>query len=266
QIFGTTAKQISGLARVRTTGLPSTLPREVIPMEQGILIKFDVALDARKAVDPANYSIERWNYKRTPDYGSPHFKLDGTKGQEVMAASSAYLSRDGKSVFVGIRDLKAVMQMRVGWALATKEGVAFGQNAYFTPHEFVRFVPEKEVFAPMTVDLAPRTIAASTNAPVSVVEGRRVAELYGCAACHSTDGSTIGKVGPTWKGLSGGEVKLAGGGHIVADEAYLRESIREPSAKMVRGYEKSDVAMPAYEGLLSDTQLESLLLYIKSLR
>jgi len=36
QIFWTTAKQISGLARLRHTGVRSTLPREVSPMDQGI--------------------------------------------------------------------------------------------------------------------------------------------------------------------------------------------------------------------------------------
>jgi mono/diheme cytochrome c family protein len=210
--------------------------------------------------------VERWNYQRTHDYGSPHFKLDGGKGQDVLAASSAYLSRDGKSVLVGIRDLKPVMQMRIGWALATRDGVAFEQNAYFTPYEFSKFDPQAEGFDPLTVDLSPRTIAVAADSPRTPEAGRKLAELYGCAACHSTDGSTIAKVGPTWKGLFGSQVKFAGGGQSAADEAYLRESIREPSAKVVRGYEKSDVAMPAYDGLLSDAQLEALVLYIKSLK
>ena len=49
---------------------------------------------------------------------------------------------------------------------------------------------------------------------------KRVAELMGCVACHSTDGSMLGKVGPTWKGLFGSEVALAGG-HITEDEAEV---------------------------------------------
>ena len=88
----------------------------------------------------------------------------------------------------------------------------------------------------------------------------------GCVACHSTDGSMLGKVGPTWKGLFGSEVALAGGAKILADEGYLRESIREPAAKIVLGFEKSDTSMPSYEGVISDAQIEALLLYIKTLR
>jgi Domain of unknown function (DUF6797) len=118
QIWGTEARQISGLARLRYTGAPSTLPREVVPMDKGILLRFDLALDTRTASNPANFFAERWNYRRTANYGSPHYKLDGSKGQETMAPSSAYVSRDGRSIFVGIPDLKPVMQMRLGWALA----------------------------------------------------------------------------------------------------------------------------------------------------
>jgi hypothetical protein len=87
----------------------------------------------------------------------------------------------------------------------------------------------------------------------------------GCVACHSVDGTTLGKVGPSWKGLFGSEVLLAGGAKTRADEAYLRESIREPGAKIVRGFEKSDTSMPSYEGVISDSQVEALVLLIKSL-
>ena len=73
-------------------------------------------------------------------------------------------------------------------------------------------------------------------------------------------------MGPTWKGLFGHEVAFSDGSKAVADEAYLRQSIREPAAKVVRGYEKSDTAMPTYEGLISDPQLEALVLYIKTLQ
>ena len=266
QIWGTEAKQVSGLARVRYTGAPCALPREMIPMDKGILLRFDAALDAQKAIDPANFSAERWNYQRTANYGSPHFKLDGSKGQEAMPPSSAYLAKDGRSVFVGVPDMKRVMQMRLGWALATSDGANFEQNAYFTPYELVRFDPAAEGFEPLTVNLTPRMARAAAPAPATVAEGKRVAELMGCVACHSVDGSTLGKVGPTWKGLFGSEVAFADGSKTVADETYLRESIKEPAAKVVRGFDKSDTGMPSYEGVISDSQIEALLLYIKSLR
>ena len=163
QIFGTTAGQLSGLGRLRYTGAPSRLPREVIPMKQGVLLRFDVALDETVAADAANYSAERWNYQRTSNYGSPHFKLDGSKGQEVQIPTQAYLSKDQRSVFVGIADLKTVMQMRLGWALSTKAGEKFEQNAYFTVRELGRFDPVAEGFGAMRVNLTPRVGAAAVS-------------------------------------------------------------------------------------------------------
>ncbi len=267
QIFGTVAKQISGLARLRYTGAPTLLPRDVLPMDRGILLRFNVALDAKKAVDPVNYSAERWNYTRTANYGSPHFKLDGSKGQESIAPSSAYLSKDGRSVFLGVPDMKPVMQMRLGWALATREGVSFEQSAYFTPYELTHFDPAAEGFAVVPVDLTPRKASLEiARLPATAEEGRRVSELMGCVACHSTDGSTIGRVGPTWKGLYGSPRVFVDRSTTLADAVYLRESIWEPSRRVVNGFEKSDAGMPSYEGVLSEGQIECLVLYIKSLR
>ena len=53
---------------------------------------------------------------------------------------------------------------------------------------------------------------------------------------------------------------------VIADEAYLRESILEPAAKIVSGYERGEVSMPSYAGVLTDSQLDSLVLFIKSLK
>ncbi len=265
QIWGTVAPRISGLARVRYTGRPDVLPREIVAMDQGVLLRFDVPLEARTATDPANYSLERWNYRRSAEYGSPHYRLDGSKGQDAMSASSAYLSRDGRSVFVGVPDMRPVMQMRMGWTLAAATGQAFSRNAYFTPHELPRFDPGAEGFGEVTVDLTPRARVAEASTPVTVEEGRRLSELMGCVACHSTDGTTLGKVGPTWRGLFGQERPFADGGAARATEEYLRESIREPSKRVIRGYEKTDTGMPSYEGILNDAQVEALVLYLKSL-
>ncbi|HEV8544140.1 MAG TPA: cytochrome c, partial [Verrucomicrobiae bacterium] len=266
QIFGTVAKLSSGLGRLRYTGRPSTLPREVAPMDKGILLRFDLELDEKQATDPANFSAERWNLKRTFNYGSPHFKLDGSKGQDALIPSSAYLSKDRKSVFVGIPEMKTAMQMRMGWAMTARNGMKLEQNAYFTPYELARFDPTAEGFGSLEVDLTPRNAATATVAKVSAEEGKRLYELMGCVACHSNDGTIVGKVGPTWKNLFGSEVRLAGGGKALADETYLRESIKEPTAKIVAGFDKSEAGMPSYEGVINDPQIEALILYIKTLR
>ena len=139
--WGTTATRMSGLGRVRYTGAESTLPSDVVAMDKGILVRFDTALDAAKAANPDNYSVTSWKYKRTYQYGSPQFKADGTPGIDRLAPSHAYLSKDGRSVFIGVPDMKPVMQMRLGWSLATARGAAFENSAYFTPYELPAFNP-----------------------------------------------------------------------------------------------------------------------------
>ena len=53
---------------------------------------------------------------------------------------------------------------------------------------------------------------------------------------------------------------------MVADEAYLRESIQDPPAKVVLGFEKGDIGMPSYEGVLTPAQIDALIAYLKSLQ
>ncbi len=58
--WGTTASRLTGMGRVRYTGAVSTLPSEVVPMDKGILARFDAALDRQAATNPDNYSITSW--------------------------------------------------------------------------------------------------------------------------------------------------------------------------------------------------------------
>lgn len=270
QVWGTVVKKISGLARVRYTDKPRVLLKEVTPTDMGLLLRFNAKLDAKLATDPTSYSAERWNYKRTFDYGSPHLKLDGSTGQEWMNASSAYLSKDGMTVLVGLPDMKGgVHQMRIGWGLKSEDGLKAENTAYFTPWELMAFDPKKEGFEEgLKVDLTPRKATAVAAVKATAEEGARLYQMFGCMACHSTDGTLVGKVGPSWKGLFGSERDIAKGqkGKFKADEAYLRESITNPSAKVVKGFEKFDTGMPIYAGILNDSQIESLILYIKSLK
>ena len=268
QVWGTTAKKISGLARYRYTGKPRVLLKEVTPTDKGLLLRFNEKLDPQLATDPSSYSAERWNYRRTPEYGSPHLKSDGTTGQEWMTPSSAYLSQDGKSVLVGLPDMKAgVHQMRIGWGLKSETGLKAENTAYFTPWELLALDPVKEGFGTLQVDLTPRAATTIALAKPTLEEGARLYQMIGCMACHSTDGSTVGKVGPSWKGLAGSERQISKGiGKVKADAAYLRESITNPGAKVVSGFEKFDTGMPIYAGILNESQIESLVLYIQSLK
>ncbi|HEY2013882.1 MAG TPA: cytochrome c oxidase subunit II, partial [Bryobacteraceae bacterium] len=73
--------------------------------------------------------------------------------------------------------------------------------------------------------------------------GQKLFQSLACANCHKTDGT--GRC-PILTGLFGRTVQLAGGGTVKADEAYIRESILHPQAKVVAGYEP---IMPTFQGL-----------------
>ncbi len=263
--WGTTAKNLSALARVRYTGAPVLSPKEVVPMDKGVLLRFDVSLDPKSATDRASYTMESWHYRRTSSYGSPHLKADGTPGQDWLTPSSAYLSQDGKSVFVALPEMKPVQQMRIGWGLSTPDGTAVEGNAYFTPHELTVFRPESEGFGQIEVDLSPKPSLAPATQPASVEEGKRLYQLMGCMACHTASDKDQAKIGPSWKGLYGKKRDIFKADSVEATEDYLRESILNPAAKIVKGFEKIEAGMPVYAGVLNDAQIDSLILYIKTL-
>jgi cytochrome c oxidase subunit 2 len=87
------------------------------------------------------------------------------------------------------------------------------------------------------------------------VAGERLFNHFGCATCH-------GQRGPTLANVYGQRRPLQGGGSIVADEAYLRESILYSTAKIVEGFQP---IMPSYRGQMSEEQLMQIVAYIKSL-
>ncbi len=104
------------------------------------------------------------------------------------------------------------------------------------------------------------TQPAGDAAPApSAAEGEQVFYSAGCVACHAVD--TV-LVGPALCNLYGEETTLDNGEKVKVDEAYLRESILNPNAKIVEGFVG---AMPPFEGMLSDAQVSSLIEYIKSL-
>jgi len=91
--------------------------------------------------------------------------------------------------------------------------------------------------------------------------GERLYGTRGCAQCHSVDGK--GGTGPTFKAMFGHQVPLDGGKATVADENYIRESILEPQAKIVAGFQP---VMPTFQGRLKDQEITAIIEYLKTLK
>ena len=91
--------------------------------------------------------------------------------------------------------------------------------------------------------------------------GAELVQQYGCNTCHSTDGTTL--VGPTWQGLYGTEEELEDGTAATVNDDYIRESIRMPDLKVVKGFTAG--LMPATLGV-EDDEIPHIIEYMKSLR
>ncbi len=90
-------------------------------------------------------------------------------------------------------------------------------------------------------------------------KGQKLAQSLGCVGCHTVDGNPA--AGPTWKGLFGKTETLADGSTVVVDENYLKESITNPNAKVVKDFAPM---MQPYD--LSGEELDALVEYAKGLQ
>jgi len=115
-----------------------------------------------------------------------------------------------------------------------------------TPEDFAKWQKESQV--------------EDTTTPLPEL-GAKLYNSRACFTCHSTDGSA--KVGPSFKGLFGKQEQLADGTTVTVDEEYLRESMLQPNAKVVQGFQP---VMPTYQGQLTDREISGLIEYIKTLQ
>ncbi|MBE0569666.1 MAG: cytochrome c oxidase subunit II [Deltaproteobacteria bacterium] len=89
--------------------------------------------------------------------------------------------------------------------------------------------------------------------------GERVVKGAGCLNCHAVEGKE--KIGPNFRGVYGSTVPLADGTSVKADEEYLRESIVDPGAKVVKGYPN---VMPTYKTTLKPEEVEAVVEFLKN--
>lgn len=96
-------------------------------------------------------------------------------------------------------------------------------------------------------------------------KGRGLFTQFGCNSCHTVDGTP--GVGPSLKGVYESSVRLNNGETVNADEAYLRESITDPDAKIVSGFTPGIMPAAVPKAQVSkEENLAALVAYIKTLK
>jgi len=103
-------------------------------------------------------------------------------------------------------------------------------------------------------------LAGGRSTGTAAQNGERLFSDLACVTCHKTD--TTGR-GPSLLGVFGSQVELVDGRKVTADENYLRESIMNSQAKIVKGYQG---IMPAFQGMVSEENLMQLIAYIRTLK
>ena len=152
----TTATQNGCFQRVRYTGEAVKMPLNLKASAKGMHIEFACTLDAKLALDAANWNVEVWNYVWSSAYGSPDVSTiekklsaadvgkDGKpefskvqmteRKHDLMTVKSATLSEDGRSVFLEISDLRPAMQMRIKYDIKAANGAELHGQVINTIH------------------------------------------------------------------------------------------------------------------------------------
>lgn len=134
------------------------------------------------------------------------------------------------------------------------------QHSYM--YNWVKVMPEEE-FNTWYTDTTQQLASAQVESPTAA--GKRIMTNIGCLACHSLDGSRL--VGPSFKGLYGHEATVKTGGEtrtVMVDDEYIKRSIFDPNADVVEGFNKG--LMVSYEGQLTETEVEQIIEYLKTLK
>ncbi|MCY3627766.1 MAG: cytochrome c oxidase subunit II [Gammaproteobacteria bacterium] len=127
-----------------------------------------------------------------------------------------------------------------------------GEMHIVTREEYQLWLDDQITWAERKAGVVPLT-------PVQQL-GQTVARDNGCFACHNTTGAA-GTPGPTWKGMWGTEVELDDGSIVTRDEAYVRESITNPGAKLVKGF--SNTMLQLSDDVTTE-DIDALIEYLKT--
>jgi cytochrome c oxidase subunit II len=146
-------------------------------------------------------------------------------------------------------------QYRTMWFEATKPGVYHLFCAEYCGTNHSRMIGRIVVME----DIEYQQWLGGSTEQTPVEAGRNLFIQFDCVSCHE---SGVRQRGPTLGNLYGKQEELENGQTILVDDTYIRESIINPGARIVRGFPN---VMPSFRGQLTEEQILALIAYIKSL-
>lgn len=208
---------------------------------------------------------KKWNWEFDyPKYGiqgAPELIVPVNRPVKVTMSSSDVLH----SFFIpAFRIKKDVLPNRytVIWFQATDEGLYDIACAEYCGTGHSTMVTRVKVVSATEFDSWAKSGGGLDKLPPKEL-GKYLFTSRGCNACHSTTGDRKGLPGPPLGGKFGTMEKLTTGASVKVDENYVRESIMNPTAKVVAGFPP---VMPTFAGRFNDRQINAIIEYVKSLK
>ncbi len=268
QIWGSNGPRIEGVSRIRALQQTDDLPFAATAHNEGVWLQFREPLSTDTASDPSSYAATSWSYRRTENYGSGQYRADGEAGVDQWPIHSVHLNADRTAVFLAIPDMALTQQLEIRY----RRSGGIWQEVFFTLNQITPATADQRSAVRIddfdTVFAAPPATRSAPMGPpaVSIERGEKLFTTFGCVGCHSITPSDEEKPGPSLHAIAGTQRPLAGDRQRRASDNYLLESIINPATDLVLGFEKQDVAMPSFNGVLSPNDIAALILYIKSLK
>ena len=250
-------KDVSGLTRIRYTGKQVFEPLAARLRSNGIELEFTEALAPGAGWNPAGYYITQWGYQATQSYG-------GQKVRHRRAdVRSATVSADRRRVFLELPELveNEILRIRLPQSLKSASGKTMWiGELWYTVNRIPKNHPGNKIPVPPNALVTTDPLFRFTGKDT----GSTTYQNY-CAPCHTLDGSK--RIGPSFRGLTKStRVTLDPKGQkhtIQVDDDYLRQSITEPGAHVVEGYQN---IMPPMAGLLRESQIDALVDYLLKIK
>ena len=243
----TTPKEI-GMAEIFEE-YPLVSVESVVVEPESITLSFRDPLPPALSLIAPRPEIHMWNIRRTPDYGSGHFRWNGQPGEETIEAGSLDIAPDRKSVSISTPEIfrSEILRLRLNVRDTTGSHPPYQIEIYASPTNL-------EVASPSDLERIGKREKSSATPLVAgkAALGSKLFVNYGCIGCHSLTGEKL--TGPPLGGIASR--------HPTDLKNYLRQSILEPTAVVVENYEAS---MPSFAGVIPDQDIEHLVAYLKTL-
>jgi len=216
-----------------------------------------------------NPEVRFVSFSVDPEHDTPEVLKRYASMWKADPARWRFLSTDRKGLaetaaamrtFVSPPEEDGPIQHSGVFILTDGEGRVRGVYDSSEPSALARLITDALTLAGTPPKAAP-AVAPAPSAPEPARESARPGRaLYissGCLACH-----TQTRIAPSLAGRLGTRVRLSDGSTATYDEAYVRESILDPNAKIAAGYA---AMMPSYRGRLKGAEIEQLVDYVTSL-